>query len=196
MCQRRVTTPKQGPRATGKISGAGSGLLLRGAHLAGVESARVTDLGCCRLPMNYWPHLMAALIGAGLTIQVGMNATVRMALGSPILATIVNFVVGLGALVVLAIVTGARVVPGSTATVPAWAWLGGLLGAAYVAATTVLGPKIGAAALLALTLAGQMVAALLVDHYGVIGFPQNPVTPTRLVGTLLLVAGVLLILRR
>jgi transporter family-2 protein len=146
--------------------------------------------------LSYWPHLFAILVGAGLTIQVGMNATVRLTIGSPVIATIVNFGVGLAALLLLAVATGARVVPGSVASVPAWAWFGGLLGAAYVAATTVLGPKLGAAALLALTLAGQMVAALLVDHYGVIGFPQNPVTPARLAGAALLVAGVLLILRR
>jgi transporter family-2 protein len=146
--------------------------------------------------MSYWPHLMAALVGAGITIQVGMNATVRMTIGSPVLAAIVNFVVGLAALVLLAVASGARVVPGSVAAVPAWAWFGGLLGATYVAATTVLGPKLGAASFLALTLAGQMVAALLVDHYGVIGFPQSPLTPTRLLGTALLVVGVLLIMRR
>jgi len=125
-----------------------------------------------------------------------MNATVRMTIGSPVLAAIVNFVVGLAALVLLAVASGARVVPGSVATVPAWAWFGGLLGATYVAATTVLGPKLGAASFLALTLAGQMVAALLVDHFGVIGFPQSPLTPTRLLGTALLVVGVLLIMRR
>jgi len=146
--------------------------------------------------MSYWPHVMAALIGAGLTIQVGMNATVRFAIGSPVLAAIVNFVVGLGALLLVAVASGARWAPGSTAAVPAWAWFGGLLGAAYVASTTVLGPRLGAAALLALTLAGQMVAALLVDHYGVIGFPQSPVTPTRLLGAALLVVGVVLIMRR
>jgi transporter family-2 protein len=146
--------------------------------------------------MNYWPHLFAVLVGAGLTIQVGMNSTVRLAIGSPVIATIVNFCVGLAALVLLAVATGARVIPGSTAVVPAWAWLGGLLGAAYVAAMTVLGPRLGAAALMALTLAGQMIAALVVDHYGVIGFPQSPITPSRLLGTALLVAGVLLIMRR
>ena len=146
--------------------------------------------------MSYWPHLMAALVGAGITLQVGMNATVRMTIGSPVFAAIVNFVVGLAALVLLAVASGARVVPGSVATVPAWAWFGGLLGATYVAATTVLGPKLGAASFLALTLAGQMVAALLVDHFGVIGFPQSPLTPTRLLGTALLVVGVLLIMRR
>jgi transporter family-2 protein len=146
--------------------------------------------------MSYWPHVMAALVGAGLTIQVGMNATVRFAVGSPVLAAIVNFLVGRGALVLVAVASGARWAPGSTAAVPAWAWFGGLLGAAYVASTTVLGPRLGAATLLALTLGGQMVAALIVDHYGVIGFPQSPVTPSRLIGAALLVAGVLLIMRR
>jgi transporter family-2 protein len=146
--------------------------------------------------MSYWPHVTAALVGAGLTVQVGMNATVRFAIGSPVLAAIVNFVVGLAALALVAVASGARWAPGSTAAVPAWAWFGGLLGAAYVAATTVLGPRLGAATLLALTIGGQMVAALLVDHYGVIGFPQTPLTPARLVGVALLVAGVLLIMRR
>jgi len=146
--------------------------------------------------MSYWPHLVAALVGAGLTVQVGMNATVRLASGSAVLAAIVNFVVGLTALVVVALASGARWAPGSSATIPAWAWFGGLLGAVYVASTTVLGPRLGAAALLALTLAGQMLAALIVDHYGVIGFPQSPVTPSRLLGAALLVAGVLLIMRR
>lgn len=146
--------------------------------------------------MTYWPHVLAVLVGVALTVQIGMNATLRFGLGSPILATIVNFAVGLAALVAVAIASGARVTPGTTSSVPAWAWFGGLLGAAYVASTTVLGPRLGAAALLALTLAGQMIAALAVDQYGVLGFPQNPVTPARLAGAVLLVVGALLVIRR
>lgn len=146
--------------------------------------------------MSYWPHLMALLVGAGLTVQVGMNATLRAVIGSPLLAAALNFVVGLVALVAVAAAAGSRWTPGSASAVPAWAWLGGVLGALYVASTTVLGPRLGAAALLALLLAGQMAAALVVDHYGVIGFPQSPVTPVRVVGAVLLLAGVLLIMRR
>lgn len=146
--------------------------------------------------MNYWPHLLAVLVGAGLTVQVGMNATVRQVIDSPLVATIVNFSVGLAALALLALATGARMTPGSAAMVPGWAWLGGLLGAGYVVVTIVVGPRLGAAALVALTLSGQMLAALVVDHYGAIGFPQSPITASRLLGTALLVAGVLLVMRR
>jgi transporter family-2 protein len=146
--------------------------------------------------MTYTPHLIAILVGASLTVQIGMNATVRGALGSALIATIVNFFIGLLALGGMALATGARVVPGSFPTVPAWAWAGGLLGATYVAAATVLGPRLSAAAFLALTLVGQMVAALVVDHYGAIGFPENPVTPWRVIGVVLLIVGVVLIMRR
>jgi transporter family-2 protein len=139
---------------------------------------------------------MAALVGAALTVQAGMNATVRVAVGSPVLAAIVNFVVGLAALACVALASGARWTPGSAAAVPAWAWFGGVLGAIYVAAYVVLVPRLGAVTLIALTIAGQMIAALVVDHFGIIGFPQTPATPARLLGAALLVAGVLLIMRR
>lgn len=141
--------------------------------------------------------LIAALAGAGLTIQVGMNAAVRTALGSPLLATLVNFLVGLLALLVLTLVSGARWPATATlAGVPGWAWFGGLIGVVYIVATTVLGPRLGATALIALTVLGQMLAALLVDHHGVLGFPQSVVTPLRLLGAALVVVGVLLIVRR
>lgn len=145
--------------------------------------------------MSYWPYLLAIAVGAGLTLQVGMNGAVGTGIGSPLLASIVNFVIGLAALVAVAAVGGARIAPGSPGTVPAWAWLGGLFGAAYVAAITVLGPRLGAVALLALVLLGQMAAALLVDYFGIVGFEQTAVTPARLIGVALLAAGVMLIIR-
>jgi len=146
--------------------------------------------------MNYWPHLLAIVVGAGLTLQIGMNGTISRIVGSPILASVANFCVGLLALCAVAAASGVRPAPGSMGAVPAWAWFGGLFGAAYVASVTVLGPRLGAVALLALVLLGQMGTALAVDYFGVVGFPQSAVTASRLLGALLLVAGVVLIVRR
>jgi len=145
--------------------------------------------------MGYWPYLLAIVVGAGLTLQVGMNATVNAGIGSPLLASVWNFIVGLAALVAIAAAGGARMTPGGVSTVPAWAWAGGLFGAAYVAAVTVLGPRLGAVALLALVLFGQMAAALVVDHFGIVGFPQHAVTMPRLLGVVLLAAGAILVVR-
>src|SRR5918999_806553 len=46
----------------------------------------------------------------------------------------------------------------------------------------VAAPKLGAATLVAVILAGQAFASLLVDHFGWVGFAENPITPGRLVG--------------
>jgi bacterial/archaeal transporter family-2 protein len=146
--------------------------------------------------MSYAAGLVAVLVGAGLTIQVGVNALAGQRLGSPLLASALNFAVGLLALVAVAVASGARLQASSLSNLPPWLWIGGLLGAAYVAATTVLGPRLGAAAVLALTLAGQLAAASVVDHYGAIGFPQHAFTWQRAVGIALLAAGTLLIVRR
>jgi bacterial/archaeal transporter family-2 protein len=54
-------------------------------------------------------------------------------------------------------------------------------------------PRLGAATLVAGILAGQAVASLLVDHFGWVGFDENPVTPGRLAGMALVAAGVALV---
>ena len=129
--------------------------------------------------------MLAFLVGAGLVIQVGLNMAVGRALGGAVWGAFVNFVVGTVALVILLVATrqswpSRDVVAG----VPAWAWFGGLLGAAYVATATFAGPRLGALLLLALTVAGLL------------GFQQQAVTPLRLAGIALLVAGVWLVALR
>src|SRR6185437_12316132 len=111
-------------------------------------------------------------------------------------AALANFMVGtVGLLAYLLITRAGWPARAALAGAPAWAWIGGLLGAFYVASSVVVGPRLGAAALLALTVFGQLVASLVVDNYGWLGFPHQPLTVMRLVGAALLLAGVVLIVR-
>jgi transporter family-2 protein len=141
--------------------------------------------------------LFAFLVGAGLVIQVGLNMAVSRALGGAAMGALVNFVVGTLALITLLLFLR-QPWPGREALsgVPAWAWFGGLFGAAYVALATFAGPRLGALLLLALTVAGQMVASVIVDHYGLLGFQQQPVTSLRMLGIAFLVVGVWLVAAR
>jgi len=145
--------------------------------------------------MRYVGLFWAVLVGMGLTVQVGMNASASRALRSPLWASLASFVVGLIVLGAVAAVFEAFPPRSGFASAPAWAWLGGALGAAYVASTIVLGPLLGATTLSALLVAGQLAAALIVDHFGLIGFPEHSVTAARLAGAALLVAGAALIVR-
>jgi transporter family-2 protein len=142
-------------------------------------------------------YVLAFAAGVVLIVQVGVNTTLRSALGAPVMAALVSFLVGSVALVVFLLLSRSPwPAREQWVAIPWWAWFGGLLGAFYVVSTIIAGPRIGAAALLALIVLGQLVTSLLVDQFGWLGFPQHSMTPLRLLGALLLFGGVLLIVHR
>lgn len=146
--------------------------------------------------MNTWYILLAIAAGAVLPIQLGVNSTLRHGIGSPIVATLISFLVGIVCLVAYAFVTRAAWPTAQMlAKLPLWAWLGGALGAYYVATAIVVAPKLGAANVMCLMIAAQLIASLLLDHYGLIGFTQHSINPARMAGALLLVVGTVLIVK-
>lgn len=139
---------------------------------------------------------LAAALGGGLVlpVQVAINALLRKHVGQPMQVTFVSYAVG--ALASLALCLAARYpLPSATALQATtwWMWLGGCLGTFYVWSTIFATPQIGAALALALTVAGQMLAAALLDHYGLLGLTKLPLSPLRLLGLALVVGGVALI---
>jgi bacterial/archaeal transporter family-2 protein len=140
--------------------------------------------------------LLALAAGVLLPVQAGLNAQLRSALGSPIAAAFISFLVG-----TLALAAATVLFRVSFPVSRAWAvthpvqWSGGMIGAVYVLAAVVLAPKLGAGTLVAAVVAGQMVTSLLLDHYGLIGFPVHVLSPARLTGAVLVIVGVILIQR-
>ncbi|MBL8201634.1 MAG: DMT family transporter [Chromatiales bacterium] len=146
--------------------------------------------------MTLWLMVVALLIGAGLSVQVGLNSQVRQYLGDPALAALGNFLVGTVAILVYLVLMRANwPSTGTLRAVPPVNWLGGLFGAAYVAASALLAPRLGSAPLLALLIGGQLLMSLVLDHYGWIGFATHEINAWRVAGAVLLVAGVVLIVR-
>ncbi|MCX6218075.1 DMT family transporter [Spirosoma sp.] len=146
--------------------------------------------------MNYIYIFFAFLIGLAITVQAGVNANLRQAMASPILAAAVSFGSGFVVLVLLFMGSGAPV-PSLEAIkqVSWWKWMGGVMGAVYMITVIVSVQKIGTANLVSLSVAGQLVAAIILDHYGLLGFALHPANGWRLFGVLLIVAGVLLVVR-
>jgi transporter family-2 protein len=115
--------------------------------------------------------------------------------GSPVLAALISFAVGTVILLVTWLASSNR--PGSTAWagLPWYAWLGGLYGAIFVAVAAYAAPRIGLASLITIGVAGQIAAALWLDHIGALGLPREPISIGRLVGAILVIAGVVLVRR-
>jgi transporter family-2 protein len=68
----------------------------------------------------------------------------------------------------------------------------GILGASLVFAIAWLIPQVGAGPVMITLLAGQVIGGLLMSHYGWLGSPVQPITLTRGIGVLVMIAGVAL----
>jgi len=140
--------------------------------------------------------LYALALGAGVSVvtQQALNGSLRDSLGSPAWAGLVSYAGGLLTMIV-AVIALAEPVPSLRimAGVPWWAWSGGLFGGVFILLAILLLPSLGAATLFALVIAGQVLAAVTLDHFGVLGLTPHPISTARLAGAVLLIAGVVLI---
>jgi len=137
---------------------------------------------------------LALLIGALLPIQAGLNAQMRLWLPHPIVAALISFLVGSATLAIATLLLRVQWISHSKlASAPWWVWTGGIFGANYVLVALILAPRLGAATLIGLTVTGQMISSVVLDHFGLVGFPLHPVTPGRIVGAALLLVGTALI---
>jgi transporter family-2 protein len=69
-------------------------------------------------------------------------------------------------------------------------YVGGVFGFIVIATAVLVFPRLGAAYAIALMVCGQCLAALAIDHYGLMGMEQSPLTTQRLLGAALVAGGV------
>lgn len=134
------------------------------------------------------------LAGVGLAVQAPTNAALARTSGSVLLAALASFVVGS---VVLALTWAAidRTPPAALRGAPAWAWAGGFYGACFVAAMAYAAPRLGLATTLTIAIATQLATALVLDHFGLLGLKVAPISPGKIAGVVLVLAGVVLVRR-
>ncbi|MBA2334407.1 MAG: DMT family transporter [Pyrinomonadaceae bacterium] len=148
--------------------------------------------------MNYtYLYLFLALLaGAMMPTQAAVNNKMAAFVESPVLSAFISFLVGTAALFLYILASGVSL--GNLASAreaPAVAWIGGLLGAFFVAVSVMLLPKLGVAMTFSLIIAGQMLITLVIDHFGLLGVPVKEISIPRIVGVFLIASGVVLIRR-
>ncbi len=138
--------------------------------------------------------LYALTIAAGLAnaIQPGQNATLAKSLGLPITAGLITLLVSTLALLAGGFATGKLVWPTAeqVVAVPWWAWAGGLLSVLLILAQLYASPAIGAATFLGIIVTVGVLASLVLDHFGWVGFQVHPASAFRIAGAVLMVVGV------
>lgn len=138
--------------------------------------------------------LLAALVGALLPVQAGANGLLGRTMGDAMLATFWSLLTSTVAVgVVLLVTRPAWPEAAGLSKLPVWAWLGGLLGAMYVATATVFAPRLGAAVFIVAVVAGQLVSSLVLDGRGWFGYTMRDLSVGRIVGVLLVAIGCVLV---
>ncbi|MEA5084610.1 MAG: DMT family transporter [Lachnospiraceae bacterium] len=148
--------------------------------------------------MSLQYYLLSFLSGLAVALQVGINGQLRSNIGSPILASLVSFLVGsIGLCIVfcytLANGTYALSTLSTMKDIRWWMFTGGLLGAFYIFTTIISPSKIGFANMFSLAICGQIILAVIFDHFGLMGNKIHLISPLRIIGMVLLVSGVYII---
>jgi transporter family-2 protein len=143
---------------------------------------------------------LAVLLGIGAGCLVGMQAPINSRLGKVVgglEAATFSFLVGTAALIAITVVVrGGLGGLGQIDRAPWWALVGGLLGAVYVTVAIFAVRTLGASGLTAVVITGQLTISVLIDRFGLLGIAKQHIGAPRIIGLLLLAAGVVLVVRK
>jgi transporter family-2 protein len=138
---------------------------------------------------------LTAACGGAIALQAPINSHLGKSVGT-FQAAFVSFAIGTILLAVIAaLAKGGLGTIGHVRDVPLYYLTGGLLGAAYVTCVLVTVRTLGAGGVVAATIAGQLSMSVVVDHFGLLSVDRHPITAMRVVGIVLLAAGVFLVVR-
>lgn len=138
---------------------------------------------------------LTLLAGVLLPIQAGLNARLGKAAENPVYAALFSFIVGALGLVLYIVVTRQTISWAGVKAAPLSLWTGGLLGAFYVTVIVLAFPRLGPGVTFGLVVAGQMIISLLLEHFNILVANPSPINYMKVLGTILIIVGVV-ILRR
>ena len=142
--------------------------------------------------------LIALAVGGLIPIQTAANSRLRLSVGNkPVVSALISFTVALCVAVIATAVLQGNPVPqfADGVSAPWWVWLGGAMGVCFVLGNILLFPRLGAVQTVVLPILGQVVMGLLVDRFGLLGAPAMPVSCMRVLGAVVVLAGIVMVLR-
>lgn len=147
--------------------------------------------------MEWWPAAFTLFAAALLPVQASMNGALNRAFERPALVVLVSLTGSAIFVGAVGLVTGRLgfVTAERAALVPWWAWPAGVCGAIYLTSQPLVAPRLGAATYISLSVTAQVAAALALDHFGALQLPQHAASPLRVLGAVLMAAGVVLVAR-
>jgi transporter family-2 protein len=130
------------------------------------------------------------LSGLGIPIFAALNGGLGRQLGNPVAAMVITFAVALVVTLVPLAFVGWNTPGARLGTIPPQYLAGALFIVFYGLAVTYLSPRIGVGNAVFFVLLGQLVAAAVIDHFGLFGAIHFALTPRRALGIAVMALGV------
>lgn len=139
--------------------------------------------------------VLVIMVGAAMALQGTVNSQLR-AQWDVTTATLLNATVAFVLSVAIWALAGAPIPPREKMTgLSPWLFVGGVFGTFIVFVSAIAYTRLSVAMALGLILVGQFMTALFIDATGFLGMPKVAITPERIFGFLLVVAGAILLRR-
>ena len=140
--------------------------------------------------------LLPVAIAAGslMVVQAACNSALEKTWERPMTVAVISLSIGISVLVCVGLALGQLGLPsGKAAQAPWWAWLGGMCGAISLLSQPLAAPRLGAAIYVGLFVTSSSIASVMADHFGWLGFDQRAAGLGRVLGCVLMVAGIALV---
>ena len=145
--------------------------------------------------MTSYVYALTVFLGVILTVHLAMNGAVGAAIANPRVGNALFWCIGaITALVIGATGWQAGALSGLRNVNPVML-TAGAMGASLVFGIAWIIPQIGAQQMTVMLLTGQILSAMFLSHFGLLGSPVQPVTAMNVVGALLMIGGVFLATR-
>jgi transporter family-2 protein len=145
--------------------------------------------------MKYVLMVVTFFVGAIIPVQAILNARLGRQTGGPLVGALLSFLTGSICLLVLNLMINGNAIINlkQNAVGPWYIWLGGFIGAIFVGYITWINQQQGVALTFALVVTGQIFISLFIDHFGLFGSAIRTITLEKIVGAVLIIAGVILV---
>ncbi len=139
--------------------------------------------------------IIALAMGLLVPFQTAANSRLRQVVGPAYVSTLVSFTVSTLALLLVSLIAGIPIMPTSQmlATAPCWSWFIGIVAVVTITIAIHLFKEIGQLQAIVIPMFSQLIFSLLIDHFGWFGANVIPLGTQRIIGSLLLIVGVILV---
>ncbi len=137
--------------------------------------------------------ILALVMGISVAMQGAINASASKDIGTGTILVVNSIIVTIGALILFFTLPGQKHSITAFSQLKWYEFTGGVFGFTIIFLAIILFPRLGAGLTLVLAVSAQLTAGMLMEHFGFLGLPQHPITLTKIVGVILIVAGAALV---